>query len=359
MKVLRTPEERFQNLAGFPYEPNYLEVGDGDGGQLRIHYVDEGPIDGEVMLCLHGQPVWSYSFRKMIPPLTAAGFRVIAPDLVGFGRSDKPSQRSDYTFASHVHWMHGFVRGLSLTDITLIGQDWGGPIGLRVVVADTERFARIVVTNTGLPDARGMPDDMTPILKKLLADTPVLPPKELNEAMQTAGKAQARVRPPNTKPGGFQAQAKDAAEGVNPRPPFMYWIRFCDAYPDFDPGEIIAKWVNHCSAEEQRAYSAPFPSEEFKQGARQFPSLIPLFPGNVENLNNCKTWEVLRTFDKPFLTAFSASDPGSAAIQFQEEIPGAKNQNHVTLKDAGHFPPDDRGEELARVVIDFIKANPL
>ena len=144
--------------AGFPYEPNYLKVDDGDGGQLRIHYVDEGPIDGEVILCLHGQPVWSYSFRKMIPPLTAAGFRVIAPDLVGFGRSD----------------------------------------------------------------------------------TPVLPPKELNEAMQTAGKAQARARPPNTKPGGFQAQAKDAAEGVNPRPPFMYWIRFCDAYPDFDPGEIIA-----------------------------------------------------------------------------------------------------------------------
>ena len=152
-----------------------------------------------VVLLLHGQPVWSYSFRKMIPPLTAAGYRVIAPDIVGFGRSDKPSRRSDYTFARHVHWMHGFVRGLSLTDVTLLGQDWGGPIGLRVVTADPDRFARVVATNTGLADARGIPDEMAPKLRQLLADTPVLPPKELDAAMR------ARVLE-SERPSGFQDQ---------------------------------------------------------------------------------------------------------------------------------------------------------
>ena len=213
MKVLRTPEERFQNLAGFPYEPNYLEVDDGDGGQLRIHYVDEGPIDGEVMLCLHGQPVWSYSFRKMIPPLTAAGFRVIAPDLVGFSRSDKPSQRSDYTFASHVHWMHGFVRGLSLTDITLIGQDWGGPIGLRVVVADTERFAGIVVTNTGLPDARGMPDDMTPILQEITCRHTRASPKTIKRSNADCWKGPSKSTTPEYQTPGVSGTGQGCCRG--------------------------------------------------------------------------------------------------------------------------------------------------
>ena len=352
MRTLRTPEERFQDLDGFPYRPNYLEVDDGDGGRLRMHYVDEGPADGEVVLCLHGQPVWSYSFRKMIPPLTAAGYRVIAPDIVGFGRSDKPVQRSDYTFASHVHWMHGFVRGLSLTDITLLGHDWGGPIGLRVVTADTERFARIVATNTGLADARGIPDEMAPKLRQLLADTPVLRPQALDAVMRERILGAER-------PGGFQDQTKDAVAGTDARPAFMYWIRFCDAYPDFDPGEIVALWLNDCSAAERRAYSAPFPAEEYRQGARQFPSLIPLFPDDPAVPDNRKAWEILRNFDRPFLTAFSDSDPGTAAIQFQQEIPGASGQNHVAIQDALHYPQDDQGEQLAAVVIDFMKDNPL
>jgi len=160
MKFLRTPEERFQNLDGFPYQPHYQEIDDGDGGQLRMHYIDEGPKDGELVFCVHGQPVWSYSFRKMIPPLVAAGYRVIAPDIVGFGRSDKPSERSDYTFASHVQWMHDFVRRMDLNNINLVCQDWGGPITLRIVAADPDRFSRVVISNTGLADARGIPDDV-------------------------------------------------------------------------------------------------------------------------------------------------------------------------------------------------------
>ena len=348
MKVLRTPDARFKNLDGFPYQPNYREIDDGRGGRLRMHYVDEGPKDAPVILCVHGQPVWSYSFRKMIPPLAAAGYRVIAPDIVGFGRSDKPSERCDYTFANHVRWMHDFVRRMSLTNITLVCQDWGGPITLRIVAADPDRFARVVVSNTALPDARNIPDEMAAKLKQLLADTPVLNTAEVNEAM----------RVDLHERGGFQDQARNAVADVDPRPPFMYWIRHCDASADLDPGRIMSLWLNSCSAEEQRAYAAPFPSEDYKQGARQFPSLIPLFPDNVEVPANRKAWAALRTFDKPFLTAFSDGDPGNTETQFQEEIPGAKGQNHVTIKNAQHYTQDDQGEELARAVIEFIAANP-
>ena len=351
MKALRTPEERFENLDGFPYRPNYVEVDDGDGGKVRMHYVDEGPHNGEVVLCLHGQPVWSYSYRKMIPPLTTAGYRVVAPDIVGFGRSDKPTRRSDYTFANHVHWMLGFVRGLALTDITLVGQDWGGPIGLRVATLDTARFARIVATNTGLADARGIPDEMAPKLRQMLAETPILPPRELDAVMRARALESER-------PAGFQDQTRDAVADIDARPSFMYWIRFCDAYPDFDPGEIVAMWLNDCTAEERRAYSAPFPAEEYKQGARQFPSLIPLFPDDPAVPDNRKAWEMLRKFDKPFFTAFSDSDSGTAAVQFQEEIPGARGQHHAIIRDALHYAQDDQGEQLAAVVIDFMKDNP-
>jgi haloalkane dehalogenase len=348
MKVLRTPDERFQNLEGFPYEPNYQEIDDGQGGQLRMHYVDEGPKNAPIILCVHGQPTWSFSFRKMIPPLTAAGYRVIAPDIVGFGRSDKPAARGDYTFAKHVHWMHDFVRRMSLSNITLVCQDWGGPITLRIVAADPGRFARVVVSNTGLADARGISDEMAGKLRQLLADTPVLNTVEVNAAMRE------RLE----EHGGFQDQAKNAVADVDPRPPFMYWIRHCADSDDLNPGAIMSLWLNSCSVGEQNAYAAPFPAEEYKQGARQFPSLIPLFPDDVEVPANRKAWEALRTFDKPFLTAFSDGDPGDKGLQFQQEIPGAHGQKHVTIRDAMHYTQDDQGEEFARVVIDFVKTNP-
>ena len=347
MKVLRTPDKRFQNLAGFPYEPNYQVIDDGEGGKLRMHYVDSGPTDAPVILCLHGQPVWSYSYRKMIPPLTSAGYRVIAPDIVGFGRSDKPADRNDYTFARHVDWTHDFVRRLSLNNITLVAQDWGGPIGLRIVAADPDRFARVVVSNTGLADARNIPDDMAAKLKQLLAETPVLNTVDVNAAM----------REDLAERGGFQDQARNAVAGTDPRPPFMYWIRHCAESDDLNPGAIMRLWLNNCSDEEEYAYAAPFPSEEYKQGARQFPSLIPLFPDNIEAPANRKAWEALRTFDKPFLTAFSESDAGEMDVQFQTEIPGARGQNHVRIKDALHYTQDDQGEELARVTIEFIETN--
>lgn len=349
MHVLRTPDERFQNLENFPYAPHYEAVDDGQGGTLRMHYVDEGPRDAPLILCVHGQPTWSYSYRKMIPLLTAAGYRVIAPDIVGFGRSDKPAARGNYTYANHVLWMHNFLRQLALTNITLICQDWGGPISLRIVAAAPDRFARVVVTNTGLPDARNIPDEMAAKLRLLLANTPVLNTVDVNRAMR----ADLMQR------GGFQDQTRNAAADKDPTPPFMYWIRHCDASDDLDPGAIMSLWLNHCTAGEQRAYAAPFPSEAYLQGARQFPSLIPLLPDNVEVPANRRAWEALGQFEKPFLTAFSDGEPGQTDIQFQTEIPGASGQKHVTIRNAMHYTQDDQGEELAKVVIGFIADNPL
>ena len=185
MKAIRTPEERFDELKDYPFEPHYADINAGDGDRLRMHYLDEGPADGEILLCMHGQPTWSYLYRKMIPLLEDAGLRIIAPDLIGFGRSDKPVARADYTYARHVYWVNSFIHALELRGMTLVGQDWGGLIGLRVLVENLDRFARLVVANTGLPDADNIPDEMSPALRKLLEETPALPPAEM--AMKLAG----------------------------------------------------------------------------------------------------------------------------------------------------------------------------
>lgn len=199
MKVLRTPDERFSTITDFPYPPTYVLVTTADGTALRMHYVDVGPEDGELILCLHGQPTWSYLYRHMIPLLTAAGFRVITPDLIGFGRSGKPASRSDYSYAGHVGWMRSSIEALDLTDITLMCQDWGGLIGLRVVTEVPQRFSRIVVANTGLPDARGIPDAMTKGTRDLFATIPALPPHEM----------------------GSKLRANEFGAGS------MYWIKYC------------------------------------------------------------------------------------------------------------------------------------
>ncbi|MBD3647774.1 MAG: haloalkane dehalogenase [Pseudomonadales bacterium] len=333
MKTVRTPESQFENLEGYPFAPNYVVIDDGDGGRLRMHYVDEG--DGEIVLCLHGQPTWSYLYRKMIPILVDAGYRVIAPDLVGFGKSDKPADRADITYATHVGWMTRFVEALDLDDITLVCQDWGGLIGLRVVADQPQRFARVVTANTGLPDARDIPDDMAGPMRELFDSIPVLPPREM------AGKLQE-----NEMGAGF-----------------MYWIKYCDAYEDFVISDVVSLSAlgGTLTDEQKRAYDAPFPSEEYKQAARQFPSLVPIFPDDPAIPDNRQAWKQLKTFGKPFLTAFSDSDPVTrgAHNRFQKEVPGAKGQNHVTIKGAGHFLQEDDPEGLAGAVIDFIRANPV
>lgn len=301
MESLRTPDSQFVDLPDYPFAPNYLQINDTDSGELRVHYLDEGNKDAEVVLLMHGEPSWSYLYRKMIPPLVSAGYRAIAVDLVGFGRSDKPSEKTDYTYARHVAWMQEWFLKMSLNDVTLVCQDWGGLIGLRLVAANPERFARVVTANTMLPTG-----------------------------------------------------------DYDPGESFLAWKKFSQEVPDFNSGKIVSGAVtSKLSEEEIAAYNAPFPDDSYKSGARQFPMLVPVSVNNPERDANLAAWEVLKQFTKPFLTAFSDSDPitrGGDKV-FQKLIPGAKGQEHTTIKNGGHFLQEDQGEALAKVVIDFIKAN--
>jgi haloalkane dehalogenase len=302
MKTLRTPDERFRDLSGYPFEPRYIEIPAGDGDRLRMHYVSEGPPHGDVVLLLHGEPSWSYLYRKMIPSLATAGFRAVAPDLVGFGRSDKPVDRGDYTYQRHVDWMKAFVTALDLRGITLVCQDWGGLIGLRLAAEQPERFARVVVANTFLPTG----------------DQP------LGDA-------------------------------------FFRWRDFSQNAPELPIGMILqAGTVTDLPPDVLAAYEAPYPDESFKAGARQFPTLVPASPDDPATPANRAAWKALELWRKPFLCAFSDSDPitGGADKVFRERVPGTRDQPHTTIRGGGHFLQEDRGEELATVVADFIRATP-
>ncbi|MGB1341838.1 MAG: haloalkane dehalogenase [Pseudomonadales bacterium] len=330
MDIMRTPESRFEDLKDYPFAPNFVELDDGEGASLRMHYLDEG--EGEVILCLHGQPSWSYLYRKMIPLLVEAGYRVVAPDLVGFGKSDKPTQRSDYTYASHVFWMTGFVKALDLNGITLVCQDWGSLIGLRVVAENEHRFARVVLGNGGLPDGTGIPDSMTPQLNALLASTPALSAEEM---------------------------FKKLSGPMEDRPQFMYWVRHCDAHPDFHPAVVMKMNLKHCDEDEYRAWAAPFPSEAYMAGARQFPSLVPIIPDNPAIPANKAAWQVFERFDKPFITVFSDSDPVTRGGEKRwiAAVPGAQGQAHTLIEGAGHFLQDDASAALTEIVVSFMRSN--
>jgi haloalkane dehalogenase len=299
MKFVRTPEERFEALPGYPFAPHYLDVPDGEGGALRMHYVDEGPKAGGVVLMLHGEPSWSFLYRKMIPVITGAGLRAVAPDLVGFGKSDKPTERDDYTYASHVGWLWAFIERANLADITLVCQDWGSLIGLRVAAEHPERFSRLVVANGGMPTG--------------------------DQRMPEA---------------------------------FFAWQKFSQETPVFPVGMIVARaCVRPLTDDVVAGYDAPFPDESYKAGARQFPLLVPASPNDPAAPANRAAWEVLMKWDKPVLTAFSDQDPitRGAETVIQKLIPGASGQPHITIEGAGHFLQEDKGEELARVVVDFVR----
>ncbi len=294
MEVLRTPEERFENLPGYPFVPNYVEI-----AGLRMHYVDEGPRDAEPVLLLHGEPSWSFLYRKMIPIFVEAGLRAVAPDFFGFGRSDKPASRDDYSYQFHVDSLWRLIEALGLSDITLVGQDWGGLIGLRVAAEHPERFSRIVAANTFLP-------------------TGDQPPGEA----------------------------------------FLRWQRFSQEAPELPIGRIVnGGCVSELPADVIAAYDAPFPDERYKAGARAFPLLVPTRPDDPASEPNRRAWQVLERWEKPFLTAFSDSDPitrGADAV-FRARVPGARGQPHVTIEGAGHFLQEDRGETLARAIVNFIR----
>lgn len=302
METLRTPDDRFDALPGYPFAPNYVDVPDGEGGSLRVHYLDEGPSDGEVVLLMHGEPSWSYLYRTMIPVLVEAGLRAVAPDLPGFGRSDKPARRTDYTYQRHVDWMRAALFDeLDLRGLNLVCQDWGGLIGLRLVGEHPDRFARVVAANTFLPTGDNNPGDA-----------------------------------------------------------FLAWQKFSQEVEEFPVGVIVnGGCTTDLAPEVIAAYDAPFPDESFKEGARQFPLLVPTSPDDPASEANREAWKTLEAFDKPFLTAFSDKDPitAGAFALLQKRIPGAAGQPHTTIEGGGHFLQEDRGDVLGRVVVDFIRSS--
>ncbi len=335
---LRTPDDRFAELEDFPYAPRYVEVADPDGGALRMHYVDAGPPQAAPILCLHGQPTWSYLYRKMIPPLADAGHRVVAPDFIGFGRSDKPAERSDYTYARHVDWLKSFLDALDLNDITLFCQDWGGLIGLRAAAEQPGRFARIVAANTGLPDAEGVAD----------ADA-----KRVGDAMRSYY-ASLPVHQSAVEMGM-------AMRGDRSGMGFLHWVKFCAETPTLRVSDVVrVSGGGQLGDAQAAAYDAPFPSDRYMAGARQFPSLVPIMPDNPAIAANRAAWQVFEQWQKPFLTAFSDGDPVTAGrhVRFQESIPGARRQQHVTIVGAGHFLQEEKPNELASAVLQFIADNP-
>ena len=301
METLRTPDERFVDLPDFPFRPNYAPVGDDDGGSLRVHYLDEGPADGPPVLLMHGEPSWSFLYRHMIPPLTSAGHRVIAPDLVGFGRSDKPMSRSDYTYARHVAWMSELLFDqLDLRDLTFFGQDWGGLVGLRLVASQPDRYSRVIIANTGLPDG-----------------------------------------------------------SMRPSQAFLDWQKFSQESPVFPIGLLLnGGTATELSDGVVAAYDAPFPDDSYMAGARIFPTLVPTTPEDPAAADQVAAWAVLESFQKPFLCAFSDSDAITAGGDrpFRERVPGARGQPHTTIVGGGHFLQEDKGPELAQVILEFVAA---
>ena len=333
MKILRTPDSRFEKLPGYPFAPNYTDVPDGEGGTLRIHHVDEGPRDGAIVLCMHGQPSWSYLYRHMIPILNQEGLRVLAPDLVGFGRSDKPAAREDFTFQHQVDWMTAWLVANDVRGATFFGQDWGGLIGLRMVAENPERFDRVVVANTGLPAPQDVPEERAAAVRDFRRNAPT---PTLAEVMGAMGNPDPK-RPEQT---------------------FAYWQKWTWETEDPPVGVILGGSVASLSPEEIAAYDAPFPDPSYKMGPRAMPSQVPTLPDDPSVPANLRAWEVLSRWNKPFLCAFSDNDPvtGGGDKPFLERVPGAKGQPHTTIHGGGHFLQEERGEELARIIAAFVKS---
>jgi haloalkane dehalogenase len=294
--MLRTPDARFVGLEGYTFEPHYLDVTAADTGPLRMHYIDEGPRDGAPVLLLHGEPTWSYLYRTMIPPLVDAGHRVLAPDLIGFGRSDKPTRAEDYTYLRHVEWVTSWLTALDLHDVTAVVQDWGSLIGLRVAAENPDRFSKLFIANGFLS----------------IADRPV-------------------------------------------PPAFRAWRAFAKYSPWLRSGRLVdVGTVQKLSRAVRAGYDAPFPDKSYQAGSRAFPQLVPTSPTDPAVVANRAAWEVLGRWTKPVLCVFGTNDPilGKADAPLIAHIPGAAGQPHARIR-AGHFIQEDAGPELARRLLDW------
>ena len=315
--VMRTPDSQFENLRGFDFAPHYSEI---EG--LRIHYVDEGPKDGQPILLLHGQPTWGYLFRHMITPLANAGYRVIVPDMAGFGRSDKPMRKEDYSYPKHVEIISALVQQLDLNEAVFFGQDWGGLVGLRVVAETPDRFSHVVVSNTGLIAAEGIGAWVGYPLLKL--------------AVWWEG----------------QMTFEEMRERAN----FRSWIAYAYYAEDLAVGKILASLGRVDDAEVINGYEAPFPSPAYKAGAQVFPYLIP-----SQLRENAEVWKnIFEKWEKPFLVAFTDEDPVSSPTDFAEQfatrVPGA---TQVVIKGVGHFVQEEVGPQLAAIIDDFVAGRPV
>ena len=292
MKILRTPDECFDNLEDYPFEPNYIDIGH-DDQILRMHYLDENSESEEIVLLMHGEPTWSYLYRKIIPILVSNGKRVIAPDLIGFGKSDKPSAREDYSYANHIMWVETLIKKLDLKNIIFFAQDWGGLIGLRLLAKYPHLYEGLVVSNSGLPVGSG------------------------------------------------------ATEG------FMQWLHFSQNVEDFDCGKIVNQGsLKQLNEAEIASYNAPFPDDSYKAGPRVFPTLVPITKEHPQVQENIEAWQVLSSFDKPTITLFGEHDMAFIGGErfFIEKIPGAKDMHHQII-DAGHFSQENQPELIAKTIL--------
>ena len=355
MEILRTPDKFFTNLKDYPYEPCYTTIKTHDNTDLRIHHIDEGPEDGPLLLCLHGQPVWSYLYRKMIPLLNQEGIRVIAPDLPGYGKSDKPAAREDYSYQRQVDWLGQWLEANDLKDLNFFGQDWGGLIGLRVIADHPERFERVIISNTGLPYRPDVPKEIVQKVKDFRdnAKTPTLP--EMAKKLRTT----------------------DKDEGIS----FAYWQKYCWETEDIPIGFMMSsmlerkrsnlitmldllfinlglKNISPFQTELGRAYAAPFPDKSYKMGPRAMPSQVPTMPDDPSLEAQKKAWEFYESFEKPFLCAFSDNDPVTrgADRQFLKVVPGAQGQPHTSVERGGHFIQEEKPEEISSIISSFIKS---
>jgi haloalkane dehalogenase len=303
MEVLRTPDERFAGLPGYDFEPHYTEIAAADGTPLRVHHIEAGPADAAPVLMLHGNPSWCYLHRDMVRGLAARGHRAIAPDLVGFGRSDKPAARADYTLDAHVDWLSQWLTATDLRDVTLYCQDWGGLAGLQLLPLHADRFARVVASNTGIPSGEGS-----------------------NEFMDQ-------------------------------------WLAFSQSVDALPIGRLVSGGTGRTLSDaEIAAYDAPFPDGTYQAGALQFPLLIPVQPDNPGVPRCLATWEFLATWEKPFLTVYGSEDavsykPG-AHRKFQRVVPGAAGLDHVVIEGAGHFIQEDASDRLVGIIDTFVKEHP-
>ena len=330
MRILRTPEERFENIS-FDYKPHYSSVTAPDGTEIRVHHIDEGERDAKVLVCLHGEPSWSYLYRKVVPLWVDAGYRVIAFDLVGFGKSDKPVETTDLTYAQQVDWTQQWLDQLGLDAINLVCHDWGGMIGMRIVAADMSRFTRIVAGNTLLLDSSHLPDDVSADLEAKHPSISV-PDAETVERLLAIGDPLA----------------------------VSHWIKYAAENPDFNVRDVFQKIAHIDDPDALAGYDAPFPDQRYLAGPLSFPREFPIFPHQAhERATNSEVWRTLGSYGNPVLTVFSDNDPVTKGHEefFKTRLPGAKDVQHVMIKGAGHYLQDERPKEFADAVLDFLKGH--